>query len=204
MSTNDMRDRAGQRALRRAAPGEGGADLDGSAPRWPRSAPRWRAPSPPTARGRQAPGRRRRGQAIGHARELARAVAGGSLIKAGIFGGDPSWGRILAALGARIGARDLPVDPARRHPGHPGRARLRGRAPGGVRRGAAVGKMRRRDRRSPRLRPGPARARALGCDLSYEYVKINAEYYATPVGIGGGAPGGRRSRRICGRSSSRR
>ena len=46
------------------------------------------------------------------ARELARAVAGGSLVKAGIFGGDPSWGRILAALGARIGARSFPIDPA--------------------------------------------------------------------------------------------
>jgi N-acetylglutamate synthase/N-acetylornithine aminotransferase len=28
------------------------------------------------------------------ARDLARAVAGGSLVKSGIFGGDPSWGRI--------------------------------------------------------------------------------------------------------------
>ena len=46
------------------------------------------------------------------ARDLARAVAGGSLVKSGIFGGDPSWGRILAALGARIGARGLPLDPA--------------------------------------------------------------------------------------------
>ena len=46
------------------------------------------------------------------ARDLARAVAGGSLVKSGIFGGDPSWGRILAALGARIGAREYPIDPA--------------------------------------------------------------------------------------------
>src|SRR5205085_11913313 len=44
------------------------------------------------------------------ARDLARAVAGGSLVKSGIFGGDPSWGRILAALGARVGARNLPID----------------------------------------------------------------------------------------------
>ena len=46
------------------------------------------------------------------ARDLARGVAGGSLVKSGIFGGDPSWGRILAALGARIGARGLGLDPA--------------------------------------------------------------------------------------------
>ena len=47
------------------------------------------------------------------ARDLARAVAGGSLVKSGIFGGDPSWGRILAALGARVGARGLSLDLAR-------------------------------------------------------------------------------------------
>src|SRR4029079_9461679 len=47
------------------------------------------------------------------ARDLARAVAGGSLVKAGIFGGDPSWGRILAQLGARVGARDLALDLSR-------------------------------------------------------------------------------------------
>src|SRR3954451_8439222 len=46
------------------------------------------------------------------ARDLARAVAGGSLVKSGIFGGDPSWGRILAAMGARIGARDFALDPS--------------------------------------------------------------------------------------------
>ncbi|MBC8134234.1 MAG: bifunctional glutamate N-acetyltransferase/amino-acid acetyltransferase ArgJ, partial [Deltaproteobacteria bacterium] len=46
------------------------------------------------------------------ARELARAVAGSSLVKSGIFGGDPSWGRILAALGARIGARGFTFDPS--------------------------------------------------------------------------------------------
>src|ERR1700690_1521470 len=47
------------------------------------------------------------------ARELARSVAGSSLVKAGVFGGDPSTGRILAALGAGIGARSFSVDPAR-------------------------------------------------------------------------------------------
>ena len=30
------------------------------------------------------------------------------------------------------------------------------------------------------LQGGPEKARALGCDLTYDYVKINAEYYSTP------------------------
>ena len=86
--------------------------------------------------------RRRRGgdEAAGRRRRAARPSAswraisparspGGSLVKSGIFGGDPSWGRILAALGARVGARGLPLDLARRDARHPGRARLReGRA----------------------------------------------------------------------------
>ena len=73
------------------------------------------------------------------ARDLARAVAGGSLVKSGIFGGDPSWGRILAALGARIGARGSGPRPVAAHARHPGRSRLRERRAGGVRSRSPVG-----------------------------------------------------------------
>ena len=62
------------------------------------------------------------------ARDLARAVAGGSLVKSGIFGGDPSWGRILAALGARVGRARPAARPGARDARYPGRARLRQRA----------------------------------------------------------------------------
>src|SRR4051812_23323464 len=54
------------------------------------------------------------------ARDLARAVAGGSLVKAGVFGGDPSIGRILAAPGAPARARDYQVDLSRGSPVLPG------------------------------------------------------------------------------------
>lgn len=116
------------------------------------------------------------------ARDLARAVAGGSLVKAGIFGGDPSWGRILAALGARIGARGLSLDPA-------GVSLdiqdVRVYEKGSV---AAFDK----DELNARMQKaeiavrldlglGKESARAMGCDLSYEYVKINAEYYSGPT-----------------------
>ena len=45
------------------------------------------------------------------ARDLARAVVGSNLVKASIFGADPNWGRVLAAVGARVGSRKWPIDP---------------------------------------------------------------------------------------------
>ena len=123
------------------------------------------------------------------ARDLARAVAGGSLVKSGIFGGDPSWGRILAALGARIGARDLDLDL--------GRLTLDIQGVRVYENGRPVAFD--RDRLSELmltseiavrldLQGGPERARALGCDLTYDYVKINAEYYSTPKGAAAQPP----------------
>jgi acetylglutamate kinase len=113
------------------------------------------------------------------ARDLARAVAGGSLVKSGIFGGDPSWGRILAALGARIGARGFAVDPADVTLDIQGVPVYAKRAPIDFDKIDLSTRMRhaeiavRLD-----LGKGPAKARALGCDLTFDYVKINAEYYS--------------------------
>ena len=112
------------------------------------------------------------------ARELARAVAGGSLVKSGIFGGDPSWGRILAALGARIGARDFAVDPARVSLDIQGVPVFQAGRPIAFDKDDLSARMRKAEI-SVRLDldAGPARARALGCDLTFDYVRINAEYY---------------------------
>jgi acetylglutamate kinase len=122
------------------------------------------------------------------ARDLARAVAGGSLVKSGVFGGDPSWGRILAALGARIGARNYAVDP--------GGVSLRiqdtlvygQRGPVAFDREALNARMREKEIAVRLdLGAGPAAARALGCDLTYEYVRINADY-AGAMAAGPGVP----------------
>jgi glutamate N-acetyltransferase / amino-acid N-acetyltransferase/acetylglutamate kinase len=124
------------------------------------------------------------------ARDLARAVAGGSLVKSGIFGGDPSWGRILAALGARVGARDMPIDlSALSLDIQQTRVYERG---GPVAFDApSLSALMQRPEVGVRLDlgSGPASARALGCDLTFDYVKINAEYYAGPSGAttGGGS-----------------
>jgi acetylglutamate kinase len=115
------------------------------------------------------------------ARELARAIAGGSLIKSGIFGGDPSWGRILAALGARIGARALPIDPTGVTLDIQGVRVYESGAPVVFDKDALSRRMLgteiavRLD-----LGLGAGRGRALGCDLTFDYVKINAEYYSGP------------------------
>src|SRR5207253_9029685 len=45
---------------------------------------------------------------VSMARELARAVAGSNLVKAAIFGADPNWGRVLMAIGGRVGSRRWP------------------------------------------------------------------------------------------------
>jgi acetylglutamate kinase len=121
------------------------------------------------------------------ARDLARAVAGGSLVKSGIFGGDPSWGRILAALGARLGARGLPIDPAGVTLDIQG---VRVYEQGGPVAFDPVDLSARMRKPEIAVRLdlglGGASARALGCDLTFDYVKINAEYYG---GSGGSAAG---------------
>jgi acetylglutamate kinase len=110
------------------------------------------------------------------ARDLARAVAGSALVKAAVFGADPNWGRVLATVGARAGTQGYPVDPHRSRvaiqglpvydagPVSPDAAALRSRM-----RAPEVGV-------EVELRAGAGEAVAWGCDLSYDYVKLNADY----------------------------
>ncbi len=130
------------------------------------------------------------------ATDLARSVAGSTLVKAAVFGADPNWGRILATVGARCGSQHYDVRPteakvtvqgvvvfdrkptfdptipppaianndANEGPSVPGHHSLRARM------------------RSPEvlveidLRCGDASSVGWGCDLTYDYVKINADY----------------------------
>jgi glutamate N-acetyltransferase/amino-acid N-acetyltransferase len=104
----------------------------------------------------------------------ARRIANSLLVKTAIFGGDPNWGRILQTVGAGRVALRLERSEV---------------ALGGVtvfRRGASAGPAARR-RAAARLRApelevavklgaGRGEARVWTCDLSYDYVRINAEY----------------------------
>jgi glutamate N-acetyltransferase/amino-acid N-acetyltransferase len=105
----------------------------------------------------------------------ARRIANSLLVKTALFGGDANWGRILQTVGA--GGARLRL------------ARTQVRLAGVTvfRRGAAAGPAARR-RAGERLRAGReveievdlgagrATAWMWTCDLSYDYVKINAEY----------------------------
>jgi acetylglutamate kinase len=110
------------------------------------------------------------------AQDVARAVAGSSLVKAAMFGADPNWGRVLATVGARAGSQGFPVDPYTSSV-HIQGIQVYDFAP--VPHDAAVLKARMREpvvRVAVALRGGAVSATAWGCDLSYDYVKINADY----------------------------
>ncbi|KAJ6820080.1 arginine biosynthesis bifunctional protein ArgJ, chloroplastic [Iris pallida] len=112
------------------------------------------------------------------AARFARSVASSSLVKAAIFGRDPNWGRIACAVGyagihfdsneLHISLGSIPLMSS----GQPlqfdrGAAssylRLAGETHGTVDINISVG-------------TGQGSGKAWGCDLSYDYVKINAEY----------------------------
>ncbi|MGA8208418.1 MAG: bifunctional glutamate N-acetyltransferase/amino-acid acetyltransferase ArgJ [Candidatus Dormiibacterota bacterium] len=107
------------------------------------------------------------------ARLAARTVTSSPLVKTAIHGADPNWGRILAAVG-RSGA-DLALD----------RCRLTlagmelfamGRASTTPADEVAQALRQPRIAIEMDLGVGEAEATALGCDLSSEYVRINADY----------------------------
>lgn len=111
------------------------------------------------------------------ARDCARAVASSPLVKAALFGADPNWGRVLATVGARAGAMNYPIDPYRARVVLQGVTVFEGGAP--VELDREMLRTRMRDSRIDvlvELADGASRAVAWGCDLSYDYVKINADY----------------------------
>ncbi|WP_456376949.1 bifunctional glutamate N-acetyltransferase/amino-acid acetyltransferase ArgJ [Thiolapillus sp.] len=109
------------------------------------------------------------------ARDVAYTVAHSPLVKTALFASDPNWGRILAAVG-RAGVDDLDI----------GRVRIwlddvcivsRGERDAAYTEEAGQAVM-----SQPEftiriaLGTGQAHVRILTCDLSFDYVKINAEY----------------------------
>jgi acetylglutamate kinase len=108
--------------------------------------------------------------------ELAKSCAGSSLVKAAIFGADPNWGRVLSSMGARAGTAGYDILPA------DARVSVQempvyDRAP--LAYDSAVLKARMREpevKVDVDLRRGNGSGQAYGCDLSYDYVKINADY----------------------------
>lgn len=114
---------------------------------------------------------------VADARTAAKAVANSSLLKSAMFGADANWGRVLCALGysgARINVKGVDVD---------------FRSPAGIvevcRNGAGIPFSEETAKAvlsekeillDIRLHDGDACATAWGCDLTYDYVKINGDY----------------------------
>jgi glutamate N-acetyltransferase/amino-acid N-acetyltransferase len=101
----------------------------------------------------------------------ARAVAESQLVKCAVYGGDPNWGRIVCALGYS-GAKVVP-DSCSIHIGHT--CVLENGTPTGRR--AASELKGQRVKIAIELGLGAGEARIWTCDLTEEYVRINAHYH---------------------------
>ncbi len=111
------------------------------------------------------------------ARTAARAVAGSSLLKAAIFGADANWGRVLCAIGYSGAKVDVSgVDVA--FVSKAGRIEVCRNGTGIPFDEDAAKTILTEPEVSVdvRLRDGEATATAWGCDLTYDYVKINGDY----------------------------
>jgi glutamate N-acetyltransferase / amino-acid N-acetyltransferase len=116
------------------------------------------------------------------ARQIAREIAGSSLLKAAVFGHDPNWGRIAMAAGkagvpfdqnnlaVSLGEIDLMAN------GQP--LAFDRVAASNYLKAASQGEYLKTDTVliSVSVGNGHGAGIAWGCDLSYDYVKINAEY----------------------------
>jgi glutamate N-acetyltransferase/amino-acid N-acetyltransferase len=104
---------------------------------------------------------------------IARGVANSPLVKAALFGGDPNWGRIAQAIGGALpGTAPLPFDIAIEG------IRVCSAGVGVAFDAAALAAAMLRDEveYSVSLPGGGAETELFFSDLSFDYVKINAEY----------------------------
>lgn len=113
--------------------------------------------------------------ALEEARDVAYTIAHSPLVKTALFASDPNWGRVLAAVG-RAGLRGLDIKAVTIWLGEVCIVRDGGRA------SDYTEEAGRRVMQQPeivirvQLGRGEAATRILTCDLSYDYVRINAEY----------------------------
>jgi len=104
----------------------------------------------------------------------ARRIGNSMLVKTAIFGGDPNWGRIMQT----IGAGGIAWSPEKTRVRIGGVAVFaRGRSAGTAARARAEKALQKEEIRiQVELGRGGGSARLFTCDLSYDYVRINAEY----------------------------
>ncbi|MDP2744734.1 MAG: bifunctional glutamate N-acetyltransferase/amino-acid acetyltransferase ArgJ [Dehalococcoidia bacterium] len=114
-------------------------------------------------------------KSLADARRAARTIAGSFLVKAAVHGGDPNWGRIMAALGrSGVAMVESKVELAVGGVKLLERGRLVYHTLDSERVRQAF--MEREVSILVRLNMGKGKATAWGCDLSEEYVTINSAY----------------------------
>jgi len=104
---------------------------------------------------------------------LAKNVVGSNLVKTAVFGEDANWGRVLTAMGYSgvtfdPGAVEIWFGPVKVFSGGKPVAHEEAEANATL----AAGEV----KITVRLSEGEASATAWGCDLSYEYIRINGSY----------------------------
>lgn len=109
------------------------------------------------------------------ARQVAYTIAHSPLVKTALFAADPNWGRILAAVG-RAGVADLAIAGVEIWLDDVCIVRDGGRAADYTEVSGQLVMDRAEFTIRVKLGRGEAATRVLTCDLSYDYVKINAEY----------------------------
>ncbi|MEJ2310712.1 MAG: bifunctional glutamate N-acetyltransferase/amino-acid acetyltransferase ArgJ [Gammaproteobacteria bacterium] len=112
---------------------------------------------------------------VDEARQVAYTIAHSPLVKTALFASDPNWGRILAAVG-RAGLADLDLDAIRIWLDDVCIVSDGGRDPGYTEEAGQAVMNRSGFVIHVDLARGEAETTVLTCDLSFDYVKINAEY----------------------------
>lgn len=107
------------------------------------------------------------------ARAIAKTVIGSSLVKSAVFGADANWGRIIAAVGragvpVSVDNVDIAIGPIEM---------LRASQPVRFSEEDALAYLQGSEVLiTVKLADGDGKATAWGCDLTYDYVRINAAY----------------------------
>ena len=117
-------------------------------------------------------------RSVEDARLAAKAVVRSSLVKTAVYGADPNWGRIICA----VGYSGAEMDPAKITLGLEGKSGLNVSL---VEKGSIVDEVLDQAKEIMKgdtiiinidLGLGNACARGFGCDLTHEYVNVNANY----------------------------
>lgn len=115
------------------------------------------------------------GRDSGECEMVAYAIAESPLVKTALFAGDPNWGRILAAVG-RAGIQDLDVAKVAIEINEVCIVSNGGRDSAYTEEQGVQAMSQEEINVTVSLGRGDAAANVWTCDLSYDYIKINAEY----------------------------